>query len=217
MWIVRLALRRPYTFIVLAVLIVILGLFSIVRAPIDIFPNIDIPIVATIWRYSGLSPTDLANDITSNMERTAQISTNDVEHTESQSLPGMSVIKYFFQPKVQEQMAYAQITAISQTQLRQAPPGTSPPFVLAYSAASVPILQLTLDSPSASEAKLFDYSNSIVRTVLAPVSGAQMGFPYGGKIRQVQVDLDPDALRAKGLSAVDVSNAIGAQNLIIPA
>ncbi len=217
MWIVRLALRRPYTFIVLAVLIVILGLFAIVRAPIDIFPNINIPIVATIWRYSGLSPTDLANQITSNIERTAQVSTNDVEHTESQSLPGMSVIKYFFQPNVQEQMAFAQITAISQTQIKQAPLGTGPPFVLAYSAASVPIVQLTLDSPSASEAQLFDYSNSVVRTALASVSGAQMPFPYGGKQRQVQVDLDPEALRAKGLSAVDVSNAIGAQNLILPA
>ncbi len=159
----------------------------------------------------------MANLITSNIERTAQVSVNDVEHTESQSVPGESVIKYYFQPNVQEQMAYAQITGVSQTLLHQMPLGTSPPFVLAYSASTVPILQLVLDSPSESETQLFDYSNTIVRTALTPVSGAQMPYPYGGKQRQVDVDINPDALRATGLSASDVSAAIGAQNLTLPA
>jgi multidrug efflux pump subunit AcrB len=217
MWIVRLALRRPYTFIVLAMLIVLLGAFSILRTPTDIFPNINIPVISAIWSYTGLPPEDMANRIVANAERYAQTTVNDVEHSESQSLPGISVVKYFFQPNVNEELAYAQITGVSQTLLRQAPPGTTPPFILAYNASTVPILQLALESPSLSEAQIFDMANTVVRPSLATVAGASLPYPYGGKQRQIQVDIDPEALRSKGLAAADVSNAIGAQNLIIPA
>ncbi|HEY5020578.1 MAG TPA: efflux RND transporter permease subunit [Steroidobacteraceae bacterium] len=217
MWIVRLALRRPYTFIVLAMLIVLLGAFSIVRTPTDIFPNIDIPVISSIWSYVGLPPEDMANRIVVNAERFAQTTVNDVEHSESQSLSGIAVVKYFFQPNVNEQLAYAQITGVSQALLRLAPPGTTPPFILAYNASTVPILQLAFESPSLSEAQIFDLANTVVRPSLSTVAGASMPYPYGGKQRQVQVDIDPEALRAKGLAAADVSNAIGAQNLIIPA
>ena len=217
MWIVRLALRRPYTFIVLAMLIVLLGVFSILRTPTDIFPNINIPVISAIWSYTGLPPDDMANRIVANAERYAQTTVNDVEHSESQSLPGISVVKYFFQPNVNEELAYAQITGVSQTLLRQAPPGTTPPFILAYNASTVPILQLALESPSLSEAQIFDMANTVVRPSLATVAGASLPYPYGGKQRQIQVDIDPEALRSKGLAAADVSNAIGAQNLIIPA
>jgi multidrug efflux pump subunit AcrB len=217
MWIVRLALRRPYTFIVLAVLIVLLGLFTIVRTPTDIFPAINIPVVSTIWSYTGLPPEDMANRILENAERYAQTTVNDIEHTESQSLQGIGVAKYFFQPNVNEDLSYAQITGVSQALLRQAPPGTTPPFILAYNASTVPILQLALESTTLSEATLFDLGNSVIRPGLATVQGASLPYPYGGKQRDVQVDIDPEALRSKGLSAVDVSNAIGLQNLIIPA
>ncbi|MGA8708348.1 MAG: efflux RND transporter permease subunit [Steroidobacteraceae bacterium] len=217
MWIVRLALRRPYTFIVLALLIVLLGAFSILRTPTDIFPNIDIPVISANWSYTGLPPEDLANRIVANAERYAQTTVNDVEHSESQSLSGISIVKYFFQPNVNEELAYAQITAVSQTLLRQAPQGTTPPFILAYNASTVPILQLALSSSVLSEAQIFDAANTIVRPGLATVAGASLPYPYGGKQRQITVDLDPEALRARGLGAADVSNAIGAQNLIIPA
>jgi multidrug efflux pump subunit AcrB len=217
MWIVRLALRRPYTFIVLAVLIVLLGLFTILRTPTDIFPAINIPVVSTIWSYTGLPPEDMANRILENAERYAQTTVNDIEHTESQSLQGIGVAKYFFQPNVNEDLSYAQITGVSQALLRQAPPGTTPPFILAYNASTVPILQLALESTTLSEATLFDLGNSVIRPGLATVQGASLPYPYGGKQRDVQVDIDPEALRSKGLSAVDVSNAIGLQNLIIPA
>ncbi|HEY3808297.1 MAG TPA: efflux RND transporter permease subunit [Steroidobacteraceae bacterium] len=217
MWIVRLALRRPYTFIVLAMLIVLLGVFSILRTPTDFFPNINIPVISTIWGYTGLPPEDLANRIIANAERYAQTTVNDVEHSESQSLQGMSVVKYFFQPNVNEDLAYAQITGVSQTLLRQAPPGTNPPFILAYNASTVPILQLALSSSVLSESQIFDAANTIVRPGLATVAGASLPYPYGGKQPEIAVDIDPEALRAKGLAAADVSNAIGAQNLIIPA
>src|SRR5580658_1584259 len=217
MWIVQLALRRPYTFLVLAILITLLGVFSIVRTPTDIFPNIKIPVVAAIWNYTGLSPDEMATRLVLASERTAQTTVNDVEHTESQSLTGTSVVKYFFQPNVNEELSYAQITAVSQTGLRQAPPGTTPPFVLAYNASSVPILQLALSGENLSEAQLFDLGNNIIRTGLATVQGASMPYPYGGLQRQVQVDLDPDALRAQNLSGNDVTNAIASQNSILPA
>jgi CzcA family heavy metal efflux pump len=217
MWIVRLALRRPYTFLVLAIVILLLGVFTILRTPTDIFPNIKIPVVATVWNYAGLSPEEMATRLVLFSERTAQTTVNDVEHTESQSLTGIAVVKYFFQPNVNEELSFAQITGVSQTQLRAAPPGTTPPFVLAYNASSVPILQLALSSEDLSEAQLFDQGNNIIRTALATVPGASMPYPYGGLQRQVQVDLDPDALRAQGLSGNDVTSAIAAQNLIIPA
>src|ERR1700683_2244438 len=217
MWIVKLALRRPYTFIVLALVIMLLGVFTILRTPTDIFPNINIPVVATVWNYTGLAPDEMAKRIILTSERNAQTTVNDVEHTESQSLNGIAVVKYFFQPSVDEEMSYAQITGVSQTLLRAAPPGTTPPFILAYNASTVPILQLALTSPTLPEAPLFDLGNTIIRPGLTTVQGASLPFPYGGKQRQVQVDIDPEALRSKGLSAADVSNAIGAQNLIIPA
>jgi multidrug efflux pump subunit AcrB len=210
-------LRRPYTFIVLALLIVLLGVFTLLRTPTDIFPNINIPVVSTIWQYIGLPPEEMANRIVLNVERAAQTAVNDVEHTESQSLPGVSVVKYFFQPNAKEELSYAQITGVSQTQLRQAPPGTTPPFILAYNASTVPILQIALGSNTLSETQMFDIANTVVRPALTTVQGAAMPFPYGGRQRQVQIDIDPEALRAKGLSAADVSNAIGNQNLIIPA
>src|SRR5436853_3500332 len=217
MWIVKLALRRPYTFIVLAIVITLFGVFAIWRTPTDIFPNIRIPVVATVWKYTGLSPEEMATRLILNGERTAQTTVNDVEHTESQSVSGTSVVKYFFQPNVNEELSYAQITGVSQTMLRFAPPGTTAPFVLAYNASSVPVLQLALSSPSLSEAQLFDQGNSIIRTALSTVAGASMPWPYGGLQRQVQVDLDPDALRAHGLSGNDVTAAFSVQNSILPA
>jgi CzcA family heavy metal efflux pump len=217
MWIVSLALRRPYTFIVLAVLILLLGVFVILRTATDIFPNINIPVVATIWRYTGLAPDEMAKRIVLFSERTAQTTVNDVEHTESQSLNGIAVVKYFFQPSANEELSYAQITGVSQTQLQSTPPGTTPPFILAYNASTVPIVQLALSSDQLSEGQIFDLGNNIIRTALATIPGASMPFPYGGVQRQVQVDLDPKALRSYGLSGADVNGAIGQQNLIIPA
>jgi multidrug efflux pump subunit AcrB len=201
----------------LAVLIVLMGGYAILRTATDIFPNIKIPIAAVIWRYNGILPEEIANRIVLFSERIAQTTVNDVEHTESQSVNGTSVVKYFFQPDVDPDLSFAQITAISQTQLFFSPPGTSPPFILSYSASSVPILQLALSSDSLSEAQIYDMGNTILRTQLATVAGASIPFPYGGKQRQVQVDLDPQALRANGLSPNDVVNAIGQQNLILPA
>ena len=217
MWIVSLALRRPYTFIVLALAILLLGVFAILRTPTDIFPNIRIPVVAVIWEYPGLPPKDLATRIVLQSERSAQTTVTNVEHTESQSLNGRSVVKYFFQPTVNEELAYAQIQGISQTNLRSSPPGTTPPFVLAFNASTVPILQLALSSETLSEAKIFDLANTVIRTSLSTVPGAAMPYPYGGLLRQVQIDLDPAALRAAGLTGTDVTTAIAAQNLILPA
>ncbi len=217
MWIVKVALQRPYTFIMLAVLIVLMGGYAILNTATDIFPNIRIPIAAVIWRYNGILPEEIANRIVLFSERIAQTTVNDVEHTESQSVYGTAVVKYFFQPDVDQDLSFAQITAVSQTQLTFSPPGTTPPFVLSYNASSVPILQLALSSDSLPESQIYDLGNTILRTQLATVAGASIPFPFGGKQRQVQVDLDPQALRANGLSANDVVSAIGAQNLILPA
>src|SRR5580693_7256975 len=217
MWIVKIALQRSYTFIVLAIIIVLLGGYAIAKTPTDIFPNIKIPVAAVIWRYTGLLPEEMANRIVLFSERIAQTTVNDVEHTESRSVNSTAVVKYFFQPGVDPDLSFAQITAVSQTQLFYSPPGTAPPFVLAYNASSVPILQLALSSDSLPEAKLYDLGNTILRTQLATIAGASIPFPYGGKQRQVQVDLDPQQLRANGLSGNDVVAAIGAQNLILPA
>src|SRR5580658_9260767 len=197
MWIVKLALRRPYTFIMLAVLIVFLGVYSILKMPTDIFPNIKSPIAAVIWRYTGLLPEEIADRIVLFSERTAQTVVNDVEHTESQSVNGTAVVKYFFQPNADKDLSMAQIIAVSQTQLQTAPPGTTPPFVLSYNASSVPILQLALSSETIPEQEIFDLGNNILRTQLATVAGASIPYPYGGKQREVQVDLDPRLLRAR--------------------
>jgi CzcA family heavy metal efflux pump len=217
MWIVRVALERPYTFIVLALLLVIFGPLTIQRTPTDIFPNIGIPVVSVVWNYNGLPPQEMGDRIVANFERALTTTVNDIEHIESQSLQGVGVVKIFFQPNVNIDVALSQVTAISQTLLRQMPPGTTPPLVVSYNASSVPVIQLALSSDKLSEQELFDLGNSFIRTQLATVQGAAIPFPYGGKQRQVQVDLDQRAMQAKGVSPQDVSNAIGAQNLILPA
>jgi multidrug efflux pump subunit AcrB len=217
MWIVRLALRRPYTFVVLSILLLILGPIVIFRTPTDIFPNIDIPVVTVIWNYAGLSPQEMGNRITTPFERSMTTTVNDIQHIESQSLNGIAVIKVFFQPGANVPSAIAEITAISQTQLRQLPPGTTPPLVISYSASSVPVLQLSLSGEGLSEQALNDIGTNFIRTQLATVQGASIPFPYGGKQRQVQVDIDSRALQAKGLSPTDVVNAFSLQNIILPA
>src|SRR5437868_3993562 len=216
MWIVRLALRRPYTFVVMAILILIMGGLAIVRTPTDIFPNIDIPVVSIIWNYNGLTPEDINDRIVSITERALTTTVDNIEHIESQSLYGVAVVKVFLQPTANIQQGIAQITAISQTQLRQLPAGTTPPLILAYSASSVPVLQLALSGQNLSEQQLNDYGLNFIRTQLITVPGASVPYPYGGKQRQVQVDLNTAALQSKGLSALDVVNAISVQNLILP-
>jgi multidrug efflux pump subunit AcrB len=216
MWIVRLALRRPYTFVVLAILILIMGTLAALHTPTDIFPNINIPVVSIIWNYTGLAPTDMANRIISLQERNLTTTVNDIEHLESQSLNGIAVIKVFFHPGANISTAIAQIAGQSQTQLKQLPLGTTPPLIITYSASSVPILQLALSSPSLSEQQLNDYALNFIRPQLTSVPGAAVPYPYGGKQRQVQVDLNTNALQSRGLSPLDVVNAISAQNLILP-
>ena len=217
MWIVRLALRRPYTFVVMAVLIAILGGTAIVTMPVDIFPYIDIPVVSIVWSYQGLSPEEMEKRMVTIFERSMTTTVNDIEHIESQSYSGVSVIRVYFQPNVKIDMALAQVTAISQTLLRIFPPGTFPPNILKYDASSVPILQLGLESKTLSEQDIFDLGLNFIRTQLATVQGAAVPLPYGGKFRQIMVDLIPDQLYAKGISATDVSNAVSAQSIILPA
>ncbi len=216
MWIVRLALRRPYTFIVMAIVIMILGALSIIRTPKDIFPNINIPVVSVLWNYYGLSPQQMANRISVINQRALTLTVNDIEHIESETLSGQSVIKIFFQPGANIATALSQVTAICQTQLRQLPPGTTPPLIIQYSASTVPILQLGLSGRGLSEQRLFDLGANFIRVQLADVEGAAIPWPYGGKQRQVQVDLDPAAMQSKGLSPVDVVTAISNGNLILP-
>ena len=217
MWIVRLALRRPYTFVVVALVIMILGPLVIFRTPTDIFPNINIPVVSIIWNYTGLSAEEMANRIINLTERSLTTTVDDIEHIESQSLNGISVVKVFFQPNANINKAIAQVTAISQTQLRQLPPGTTPPLVITYSASSVPIIQLALSGQKLSEQQLFDLGVNFIRTRLVTIPGAAIPYPYGGKQRQIEVDLNTTALQSKGLSPQDVVNAINVQNLILPA
>lgn len=217
MWIVRLALSRPYTFIVFALLLLILGLFTILRTPKDIFPSINIPVVSVVWTYSGLRPIEMSGRITYPFERALPTTVNNIEHIESQSLIGVSVTKVFFHASVDIAVALSQVTAISQTMLRPLPPGTLPPLILSYSAFTVPVIQMVLSSDTLLEQQLFDLGNSFIRTQLAPVEGASIPYPYGGKVRQVQVDLDPVAMQNYQVSAEEVNRAIGEQNLIIPA
>ncbi len=216
MSIVETALRRPYTFLVMAVLIVIIGVVSVQSTPTDVFPVIDIPVASVIWAYGGASPNDMEKRIVTTAERSYTTSVNDIEHIESQSMPGVSVIKLFFQPGAKVEAAVAQLTATSQTLLKTLPPGITPPLIIQYSASSVPILQLGVSSKTMSESQIYDYAQNVVRTQLATVRGASTPSPYGGKPRQIMVDLDPQALQAKGLTAYDVSAAISAQNLILP-
>src|ERR1700676_2171247 len=216
MWIVRLALRRPYTFVVMAILILIMGGLAIVRTPTDIFPTIDIPVVSIIWTYTGLIPQDMADRIVVITERNLTTTVDNIEHLESQSLYGIAVVKVFLQPTANLQQGIAQITAVSQTQLRQLPAGTTPPLIIAYSASSVPVLQLALSGQNMSEQELNDYGLNFIRTQIITVPGTSVPYPYGGKQRQVQVDLNTAALQSKGLSPLDVVNAISLQNLILP-
>ncbi len=216
MWIVRLALRRPYTFAVVALLLMILGPLAILRMPVDIFPNINIPVVTILWNYAGFSPQQMASRIVTLSERSLTTTVNDIEHTESNSLNGIAVEKVYFQPGVNIASAVAQVTAIAQTQLRQLPAGTTPPLVIQYNASSVPIIQLGLSGQGLSEMQLNDLGLNFIRTQLVTVPGAGIPYPYGGKQRQVQVDLNLPALQSKGLSPADVVSTIGAQNLILP-
>src|SRR6516162_8214368 len=216
MWIVRLALRRPYTFVVMALVIILLTPVVLMRTPTDIFPEINIPVISLVWTYTGLQPQEMEQRITSNVERGLTTLVNDVEHIESQSLNGIAVIKVFYQPHANIQTALAQTAAISQTFLRFLPPGTTPPLVIIYSASTVPVIQIGLTSDTLSEQQLFDQGNNFIRTQLATVPGAATPFPYGGKQRVISVDINSASLQAKGLTAVDIVNAVNAQNLILP-
>jgi multidrug efflux pump subunit AcrB len=217
MWIVRLALGRPYTFVVMAILIAILGGAAIVTMPVDIFPYIDIPVVSVLWVYSGLSPEEMEKRVVTNFERSLTSNVNDVEHIESQAYNGYAVVKIYFHPNVKVDMAVAQTTATMQTALRQMPPGMFPANILKYDAASVPILQLGLSSKTLREQEIFDIGNNFIRTPLGTVQGASVSYPFGGKQRSVMVDLNLEQLYANQLSPIDVSNALNVQNLILPA
>src|SRR5579872_6332198 len=217
MWIVWLALRRPYTFVVMAILIAILGVTAIINMPVDIFPYIDIPIVAVLWQYSGLSPEEMEKRVVTNFERSLTSNVNDIEHIESQSYNSIAVVKIFFHPNVQIDMAVAQVTAQMTSAVRNMPPGMFPGAVLKFDAASVPVLQLGLSSKTLREQDIFDLGNNFIRTPLGTVQGAAVSYPFGGKQRAVMVDLNLEELYAKRLSPIDVSNALNVQNLILPA
>src|SRR6201987_1867052 len=216
MWIVALALRLPYTFLLMAVVSLILTPITILRTPTDIFPEINIPVVSVVWFYTGMSPQDMADRIVANSERGITTTVNDIEHMESQSVFGLGLIKVFLRPGTNVQGAIAQITAICQTTVRQLPPGTTPPLIISYSASTTPIIQLGLSSKTLPEQQLFDLGQNFLRTFLATVPGAATPYPYGGKLRQIQVDLDLPKLQAYGLSPVDIVNAVNAQNIILP-
>src|ERR1700733_4691381 len=216
MWIVRLALNRPYTFVVLSLLIVILSGVAIVQTPVDIFPDIDIPVVGVIMNYGGLSPQDMQDRLATVLERNLTTTVNDIEHMEAQSYHGISVIKVFFQPGADVFAGMAQISASSQSAVRGMPPGTVPPFIIAFSAADVPILQLGLSSKTLSEQQLQDIAQNFLRTQLATVQGAELPGPYGGKNRLVTVDLDPQKLLQRSISGAQVVTAVNAQNLVVP-
>jgi CzcA family heavy metal efflux pump len=217
MWIVRLALNRPYTFVVVALMILLVSPVVILRTPTDIFPDINIPVASVVWQYAGMSAQEVALRIVTPSERGLTTTVNDIEHIESQSLSGMGVIKVFFHPNVKIDMAIAQITAICQASVRSLPPGITPPLIITYNASSVPILQLSLSSKTLSESQVNDLGLNFLRVGLATVQGAAMPNPYGGKVRQIMVDIDISALNGKGLSPNDVVNAIGVENLILPA
>jgi CzcA family heavy metal efflux pump len=217
MWIVRLALRRPYTFVVAAILLLILGTLAIVRTPTDIFPNIDIPVVSVLWNYNGFSPEDMSNRIVFQYERILTTTVNNIEHIESQCWNGRAIVKIFFRPGINIGNAVAQVTAVSQTAIHSMPQGTLPPLVIQYYASSVPILQLALSGQGLSEQQLWDLGLNFLRTSLVTINGIAIPYPYGGKQRQVQVDLNPQELQSEGLAPVDVVNAIANQSLILPA
>ncbi|QBB70598.1 efflux RND transporter permease subunit [Pseudolysobacter antarcticus] len=214
--IVRIALQRPYTFVVLALLLLIIGPLTAVRTPTDIFPEIRIPVIAVAWQYTGLPPDQMAGRITTLYERVLTTTVNDIEHIEATSYAGFGIVKIFFQPGVNVATANAQVTAVSQSVVKQMPAGTTPPLILNYNASTVPILQVALSGKGLSEQNLADLGVNVIRTRLVTVPGAAIPYPFGGKSRQVQIDLDPAALQARGLAAQDVANALAAQNLIVP-
>lgn len=217
MWIVRLALRRPYTFVVAAILILIVGVASIIRTPVDIFPNIDIPVVSVLFNYSGFSPEDMSNRIIYIYERILTTTVDNIEHIESESLDSRGIVKIYFQPGTQIATAIAQVTSVSQTIVRQLPTGTTPPLVITYNASTVPVLQLALSGPGLNEQELFDSGVNFLRPQLVTIPGAAVPYPYGGKQRTIMVDLNLPELQAKNLSPVDVASTIASQNLILPA
>src|SRR5499427_1209964 len=217
MWIVRLALRRPYTFVVMALLIAIMGGISIATMPVDIFPYIDLPVVSIVWQYNGLSPEEMESRIVTNFERSLTANVIGIEHIESQSHQSIAAVRVYFHPNTPVDLALSQIVTQCNVTVRNMPPGTFPPQVLKYDAASVPILQLGLSSEKLKEQEIFDLGNNFIRTPLATVQGATVSYPFGGKNRQIVVDLNLDDLYAKRLSPVDVSNALSLQNLILPA
>jgi multidrug efflux pump subunit AcrB len=213
---IRTALRRPYTFVVMAMLIAIAGGLSIRRTPTDIFPSIDIPVISVIWNYGGLPPEEMEKRIVNNFERFLTTIVGDIEHTESQTLTGIAVIKIYLHPGANVAQAIAQTTAVSQTAVRSMPPGTIPPLIVQYSATSVPIMQVALESDTLSEQQLFDYGINFIRSEIATIPGVQIPYPYGGKQRQIMVDIDPQRLHALGLSPRDVQTALSVQNVILP-
>src|SRR3954447_24175265 len=217
MWIVRLAVRRPYTFVVAAMLVAVLGGLTIFGTPTDIFPNVDIPVISCVFQYAGMSADDMEGRIMTPFERFLITTVNDIDHVESQSLNGSGVVKIFFQKGAKIEEAMASVTATAQSGLRVMPPGTQPPLIIRYSASSVPILQLSIHSDTIPEQQLFDVTINQLRTQLITIPGVLIPYPYGGKQRQVMVDLDPEKLHAWGISPQDVSNAVNAQNLILPA
>src|SRR5580658_323061 len=216
MWIVRLALRRPYTFVVASLLLLLLTPFVLLRTPTDIFPSINIPVVSTVWQYTGLSARDIEQRLVYTQERALTTTVNNIQHIESTSYDGNGVIKVFFQPGVSPDGAVAQVTAIAQTILKQMPPGTTPPLVIEYNASTVPILQYGISSKTLTEQQTFDVAMNTIRVGLITVPGVGIPFPYGGKQRVVSVDLDPNALKAQNLSQNDVVNALSTQNLVFP-
>ena len=213
---VRIALRRPYTFIVLALLLLIIGPLAASRTPVDIFPEIRIPVIAALWQYTGLPPAEMAGRMVTQFERALTTTVNDIEHIEANSYTGVGIVKLFFQPSADVRTANAQVTAISQTLLKNMPPGSVPPLILNYNASTVPIIQLALSGKGLPEQTLFDLGLNFVRVPVVTVPGAAMPYPFGGKFRQIQIDIDPEQMRAHGLSGQDVANALAAQNLVTP-
>ncbi|MBS0223003.1 MAG: efflux RND transporter permease subunit [Proteobacteria bacterium] len=214
---VRIALKRPLTFVVLALLILIVGPLAAMRTPTDIFPEIRIPVIAVVWNYTGLPPDQMSGRVMLNFQRALTTTVNDIEHIEGTSYTGIGIVKIFFQPGADIRTANAQVTAIAQTVLKQMPPNITPPLILNYNASTVPIIQLALSSQGLSEQAVFDIAINTVRVPLVTVPGAAIPYPFGGKFRQIQIDLDPAAMQARGLSANDVANALAAQNLLTPA
>ena len=216
MWIVEVALRRPYTFLVMALLILLATPLVLLKMSTDIFPEINIPVISIVWTYGGLSAQEVGQRITAVNERSLTTTVNDIEHIESESLAGFSIIKIFFQPNANIPSAIAQVVAVEQSQLRQLPPGILPPLVIKYSASAIPVIQLGLSSPSMTEQAVFDAAVNFLRPRLVTIPGVAVPWPYGGKQRLISVDLDPNALLAKGLTPNDVVNAVNTQNLILP-